>query len=1009
MDKRNILDVAGRFISGISEVKHNVFKGVLNVTNKLAGVYYFDLNNHGLKDFESYQENLLAEEFYKYPGNLQWNYYLFMINDQLDPKKKDSIERNDKYARKYVLTENEFKDFFNVETSDASIRPNIVGEWKQRLDEVGLQDVYSTVTYVDLIAQFKEKDVAPIKKLKEGHAPTDIDKISFINKLILRDDYRHYPLAREFNFGKVNLFRGINGVGKTSLFEAIEAMVCGKCLRNPTIVMPQGCLEAEFNDSGKLTAFDGKTNKLYQNRDLNWYATNSRGNTLYNSFNRFNFFNADAAHSFSIATTEKDAREALFSIVLGPEYHYISGRCTGTLDRIRPELNKMKEEMDTAKLKELHTDGIIKGYKEPLRLSHIRNSIKSIYNNFRFKVSTEEDGLPLIEERNNQLRAILANLLAADNTVLTLLAYDKAYSEFEKKRVELNQKELELRLHSENLTKLNAEEKTLNNRYEFLSRCSAYVQDEKLMKLNDLQAKEGAANLLKSRIKFVKEVISDIEWSEEAINMNSEKISTEINLLKGKISKDETEMAVILNSLQKIESLIQQIKSHGKQFLTLDHDSSTCPLCQASYTRNELVERISTETAEESAGPVKRFDDLRLRIELQKTNLQSKERVLQEQGKIVQAYEAAFPGETSSTLGAALMKVREFIGEENSVTEQWNLLVEVKNYAKRLGFSEKEFKELKFACEQEFKDDSIFSYGKIATFQKLLNETAIHTNICKNEITETIASRSRIGNEIKRLLGVEGTSLYAKDIRDIFMKEEAAIIKLKSAFDSIQQVIEIEGNLLVTELYDSTVNLQNNILSLREEEKVQFEYENAVKENSEARKFIVANSEKLQRYQRAVETLRTLTGDEASTHVIAFFNDNFQEIIDIFKAIHVPQEFKMLQYTEDKLELIAENGEVRTISQISTGQRSALALSIFLSLNGKLTNGPDIIMFDDPVAFIDDLNALSFLDYLRLHTLRSGKQIFFATANMRLAGLFEKKFGFLETEFKKFEFTRNQY
>ncbi len=95
-----------------------------------------------------------------------------------------------------------------------------------------------------------------------------------------------------------------------------------------------------------------------------------------------------------------------------------------------------------------------------------------------------------------------------------------------------------------------------------------------------------------------------------------------------------------------------------------------------------------------------------------------------------------------------------------------------------------------------------------------------------------------------------------------------------------------------------------------------------------------------------------------------------------------------------------------TISQISTGQRSALALSIFLCLNKKLRNGPDIILFDDPVSFIDDFNALSFLDYLRKDMLSAGKQVFFATANTRLASLFEKKFSFLDKDFKQWEFTR---
>jgi len=53
------------------------------------------------------------------------------------------------------------------------------------------------------------------------------------------------------------------------------------------------------------------------------------------------------------------------------------------------------------------------------------------------------------------------------------------------------------------------------------------------------------------------------------------------------------------------------------------------------------------------------------------------------------------------------------------------------------------------------------------------------------------------------------------------------------------------------------------------------------------------------------------------------------------------------------------------------------------------------ILIDDPVAHVDDLNALSFLDYLREVALRGERQIFFATADVRLAALFQRKFEFL--------------
>lgn len=52
----------------------------------------------------------------------------------------------------------------------------------------------------------------------------------------------------------------------------------------------------------------------------------------------------------------------------------------------------------------------------------------------------------------------------------------------------------------------------------------------------------------------------------------------------------------------------------------------------------------------------------------------------------------------------------------------------------------------------------------------------------------------------------------------------------------------------------------------------------------------------------------------------------------------------------------------------------------------------------DPIAHVDDLNSLSFLDYLREVVLTGKRQVFFATANDKLAALFERKFDFLGAE-----------
>lgn len=91
----------------------------------------------------------------------------------------------------------------------------------------------------------------------------------------------------------------------------------------------------------------------------------------------------------------------------------------------------------------------------------------------------------------------------------------------------------------------------------------------------------------------------------------------------------------------------------------------------------------------------------------------------------------------------------------------------------------------------------------------------------------------------------------------------------------------------------------------------------------------------------------------------------------------------------------------RQLTQISSGQRAALSLSIFLGLNRKLKHGPRFMLFDDPVALVDDLNVLSLLDHLRDIVMTGERQLFFATADAKVAGLLKRRFRLLEDELKE--------
>lgn len=136
---------------------------------------------------------------------------------------------------------------------------------------------------------------------------------------------------------------------------------------------------------------------------------------------------------------------------------------------------------------------------------------------------------------------------------------------------------------------------------------------------------------------------------------------------------------------------------------------------------------------------------------------------------------------------------------------------------------------------------------------------------------------------------------------------------------------------------------------------------------------------------------------------------NRASVEEIFFRIHSPVEFNGIG--SDWTTLIRKDGTPSKLSEISTGQRAAFALSIFLSQNAQLgKQAPPVILIDDPIAHVDDLNSLSFLDYLRELVLTSPKQIYFTTANDKLATLFERKFDFLGKEgFRRIDLSRDHH
>jgi chromosome segregation protein len=125
--------------------------------------------------------------------------------------------------------------------------------------------------------------------------------------------------------------------------------------------------------------------------------------------------------------------------------------------------------------------------------------------------------------------------------------------------------------------------------------------------------------------------------------------------------------------------------------------------------------------------------------------------------------------------------------------------------------------------------------------------------------------------------------------------------------------------------------------------------------------------------------------------------------------LHSPPDYAAVtleKRSEDIKVISRRTSDERHATVLSSGQRAALAISIFWTLNLYGAKIPPVMLMDEPIQQIDDLNTLNFLDSLRWITEKGNRQIILSTANSRLAGLIKRKFSYLDDDYAEVHIER---
>jgi exonuclease SbcC len=1014
---RNIIEE--KFLNSKQIQDRDVIRAEYRPTGKKIGIYYFDFANDNVPyDLKNYQEKLLVNDYYNNPGNLQWNYYLVFLRDNVEEKTKARVEEDQIFSRKFLIKPDYLRQFLIYSKSEGKIQHDIVRIWRDKLSAVNLQGIFSErpVTEIrdNIIAGAlgDDQEQQPVSEQFETQAP----RISRINKLTITTNFiRQYPLPGDYFFGKVNLIKGSNGAGKTSMLEAIELVLCGKTKRNPEINEGANSIQALYNDDNIRDEYSPFNQSKYRMRNAYWYQDDSGRGKTYEAFNRYNFFFSDAAFDIQSSVSGSSLVDNLKNIAFGPEYTRVKARLSTLVNYLSPIRGSLLDEIAGYDATIREAESIIKRFGDPTLFSDLIATfqmaaieskwLKPLPTSIRSNLAIHQKDISEAEVLISQITNLFPNISSV--TVSEFMAEQiriaELLEEINKRTIiesEIAQQRTIVELLEERLKVLQSSEKYFSSEGSF----SVEGMNASIEQLENEVAKE--TDIYDS---FIRIDFSILNEKKRTLNSLKDEIASDVFEKNKTLSETDSRLSVAKSSLNILENLASDIKLKGREFIALSPSSSECPLCESHFqTVGELASRINAaasilsenlEIAALESTILENKENLR-RLELQQnclSNLSALSIKLYSRDN-TKEYSIEKIISDLSSVGSTLKSKRSLLEEKR------NNRLALKNQ----GFEENELVQLKSRLEASFKDLKFLStsFDEVKRLETTLEEQ-------KNSVNVQILQLEVRLTDIDSKLTVEAKAQMISDYKldklsEKLRSDQAALKRSLNYFDRLGSYLEYDTFEELSSISLKIVNMSSLLQELKrnqeeaEQKRVALELMRSVAAKKEDAKIKLGNVVPI------LEMINDILNPKSEDEIFkSFLNANSNEIGEVFSLIHSPQEFTEVVFDEG-LQLITTSNNNKPISQISSGQRSALALSVFIALNKKLIHGPDIILLDDPVVFTDDLNVLSFLDYLREMVIFDNRQIFFATASKKVAGLFEKKFSFLnEKEFKRIPLKRN--
>lgn len=1027
MDQASIVEKLESRFGSVEEVRPGVLQTSELFEGRKYAVRYFQLDADIFaiaEHLNEYQEDLMAETYFapEVPGDLRWNHYLYLLTDvaSVDSSQelrsvKAKIEGDRAYSRKTILTESEFEKMLSEEPVEASsgLPLDVSNQWVRNLDERRLSfildDQISAPQSARLIKKGHQQRFVPSQDVFDLSGPERSAGRKFLDTLEI-ESFRPHPSEKTFEFGSVNLIFGANGVGKTSLLEAIEYLYCGENKRNGEAL--EGIsVRGRFigSDDSMLTSSSIKAATL-RARNAHWYSKiDVRKSTLMESFGKFNFLDTDAAVHLSTANdSDERLKNDIARLLLGTEVEKLSNKLSRVGEKLKEEvrysdktLEVDKEQLKTAKER----------FESELNAPQMSDEIFSDICQVLKKCGWL--AMPESKSSSSDLRGVLRSASLAAREV----------ERRSKEEVNLSPELISEMIFENELNLKEAEDLSRKIKKLMFDENDARRQEENLrvgvsrIKRLTEYAKSGYTKMrseksaLRDRFESMREKLSlvDSEFSElpEGLDLESDlheayQSSLEkVDELRDRVTSLSGEVRRIESTMESVTVLKQRLLSAASELISSTLDPEHCPLCRTRFEAEELEKRMETElnsVEEEMLLEAQNWLDDASRSLAREEYLSS---MLKKLMKFVEP-------QLHLTTRQAFKVLKETVSALDQARNDLSKLEEDLKYLEDKGLSESDLHKLLFESELEVVPNLEDLESMRSSLENSLEESFAYQEKLKTDLS---VAREKISKLTDMPTDSEEGSqdLKIQNLRDRVSDMKllhSSVVSLDSMLGdfrsiekaSLSQQLEQAKGLserldlaLKSELHsDQTVRkLKDDISTL----------EDRLKTEENARRRLIETESLIE------DMVGQVKEGTLSDQVL---RSNAADIGNIFSAIHSPNEFKVDVSSGGSLNLtrVESNNHV-SLMQMSTGQRAAYALSLFLSMNKSLVAGPPVILMDDPIAHVDDLNMLSFLDHLRDIAVSGSRQIFLATADAKLAGLFRQKFRFMgEAKFREFKLSR---